>query len=52
MVKVIVMAEEQSIRERTDILLRQGGVDVVLHANNQKGTEDFRREHGLRGLQG
>jgi DNA-binding NtrC family response regulator len=44
MVKILVIDDEESIRELLDILLRRKGYDVVLAANGQKGLEVFRRE--------
>jgi len=50
MVKILVIDDEESIRELLDILLRRKGYDVVLAANGQKGLETFRRKFSLHSL--
>jgi DNA-binding response OmpR family regulator len=44
MTKVLVIDDEQGIRDLLDVLLRRKGYDVILAANGQKGLELFRRE--------
>ena len=44
MAKILVIDDEQSIRELLDTLLRRKGYDVVLAESGQKGLELFRRE--------
>jgi DNA-binding NtrC family response regulator len=44
MAKILVIDDEQSIRDLLDTLLRRKGYDVLLAANGQKGLEVFRRE--------
>ena len=44
MTKVLVIDDEQGIRDLLDALLRRKGYDVILAANGQKGLELFRRE--------
>jgi CheY-like chemotaxis protein len=44
MSKILVIDDEQSIRDLLDRLLRRKGYDVVLAASGQKGLECFRRE--------
>ena len=44
MAKILVIDDEQGIRELLDTLLRRKGYDVILAANGQKGLELFRRE--------
>lgn len=44
MAKVLLIDDEQSIRDLLDTLLQRKGYDVVLAANGQKGLELFRRE--------
>jgi CheY-like chemotaxis protein len=44
MAKVLVIDDEQGIRNLLDTLLRWKGYDVVLAASGQKGLECFRRE--------
>jgi CheY-like chemotaxis protein len=44
MAKILVIDDEQGIRELLDTLLRRKGYDVILAANGQKGLEIFRRE--------
>ena len=42
--KILVIDDEQGIRDLLDTLLRRKGYDVILSANGQKGLEIFRRE--------
>jgi len=42
--KILVIDDEQGIRDLLETLLRRKGYDVVLAANGQKGLEVFRRE--------
>ena len=42
--KILVIDDEQGIRDLLDTLLRRKGYDVILSANGQKGLELFRRE--------
>lgn len=42
--KILVIDDEQGIRNLLDTLLRRKGYDVILSANGQKGLELFRRE--------
>ena len=44
MAKILVIDDEQSIRDLLDTLLRRKGYDVVLAESGQKGLEIFRRE--------
>jgi CheY-like chemotaxis protein len=44
MAKVLVIDDEQSIRDLLDRLLRRKGYDVVLAESGRKGLELFRRE--------
>ena len=44
MSKILVIDDEQSIRDLLDRLLRRKGYDVVLAVSGQKGLECFRRE--------
>ena len=44
MAKILVIDDEQGIRDLLETLLRRKGYDVVLAANGQKGLEVFRRE--------
>jgi len=44
MSKILVIDDEQSIRDLLDRLLGRKGYDVVLAASGQKGLECFRRE--------
>lgn len=44
MAKILVIDDEQGIRDLLDTLLRRKGYDVVLADNGQKGLELFRRE--------
>ena len=44
MAKILVIDDEQSIRNLLDTLLRRKGYDVVLAESGQKGLEIFRRE--------
>jgi DNA-binding response OmpR family regulator len=44
MAKILVIDDEQGIRDLLDTLLRRKGYDVVLAADGQKGLESFRRE--------
>ena len=44
MPKILVIDDEQGIRNLLDTLLRRKGYDVILSANGQKGLELFRRE--------
>jgi len=44
MAKILVIDDEQGIRNLLDTLLRRKGYDVILSANGQKGLELFRRE--------
>lgn len=45
MTKILVIDDEQSIRNLLDTLLRRKGYDVVLAENGPKGLDLFRREH-------
>ena len=45
MAKILVIDDEQSIRNLLDTLLRRKGYDVVLADSGRKGIELFRREH-------
>ena len=42
--KILVIDDEQGIRDRLDTLLRRKGYDVVLAESGQKGLDLFRRE--------
>jgi CheY-like chemotaxis protein len=44
MSKILVIDDEQSIRDLLDRLLRRKGYDVVLAESGRKGLELFRRE--------
>ena len=44
MAKILVIDDEQGIRELLDTLLRRKRYDVILSENGQKGLELFRRE--------
>jgi DNA-binding NtrC family response regulator len=44
MAKILVIDDEQGIRNLLDTLLRMKGYDVVLAASGRKGVELFRRE--------
>ena len=44
MAKILVIDDEQGIRDLLDMLLSRKGYDVVLAASGQKGLEIFRRE--------
>jgi DNA-binding response OmpR family regulator len=44
MAKILVIDDEQGIRELLDALLRRKGYDVVLAEGGRKGLELFRRE--------
>ena len=44
MPKILVIDDEQGIRNLLDTLFRRKGYDVILSANGQKGLELFRRE--------
>jgi len=44
MAKILVIDDEQSIRNLLDILLRRKGYDVVLADSGRKGLDLFRRE--------
>ena len=44
MAKILVIDDEQGIRNLLDTLLRLKGYDVVLAASGRKGVELFRRE--------
>lgn len=44
MAKILVIDDEQGIRDLLDTLLRRKGYDVVLAASGQKGLEIFSRE--------
>ena len=44
MAKILVIDDEQGIRDLLDTLLRRKGYDVVLAESGQKGLELFRRE--------
>ena len=44
MAKVLVIDDEQGIRDLLDTLLRRKGYDVVLAESGRKGLELFRRE--------
>jgi DNA-binding NtrC family response regulator len=45
MAKILVIDDEQGIRNLLDTLLRRKGYDVVLADSGRKGLELFRREH-------
>jgi DNA-binding NtrC family response regulator len=45
MTKILVIDDEQGIRNLLDTLLRAKGYDVVLADGGRKGLELFRREH-------
>lgn len=45
MAKILVIDDEQGIRDLLDTLLRRKGYDVVLADSGRKGLELFRREH-------
>ncbi len=45
MSKILVIDDEQGIRNLLDTLLSRKGYEVVLASNGQKGLELFRREH-------
>jgi two-component system, NtrC family, response regulator AtoC len=45
MAKILVIDDEQGIRNLLDTLLSRKGYDVVLASSGQKGLELFRREH-------
>jgi two-component system OmpR family response regulator len=45
MAKILVIDDEQGIRNLLDTLLRRKGYDVVLAESGRKGLELFRREH-------
>jgi CheY-like chemotaxis protein len=45
MTKILVIDDEQGIRNLLDTLLSRKGYDVVLASSGQKGLELFRREH-------
>jgi DNA-binding NtrC family response regulator len=42
--KILVIDDEQSIRDLLDTLLRRKGYDVLLAGSGQKGLEFYRRE--------
>jgi DNA-binding NtrC family response regulator len=44
MAKILVIDDEQGIRDLLDTLLRRKGYDVVLAESGRKGLELFRRE--------
>jgi CheY-like chemotaxis protein len=44
MAKILVIDDEQGIRELLDTLLRRKGYDVILAESGPKGLELFRRE--------
>ena len=44
MAKILVIDDEQSIRDLLDRLLRRKGYDVIVAESGQKGLECFRRE--------
>ncbi|MEO5955897.1 MAG: response regulator [Nitrospiraceae bacterium] len=44
MPKILVIDDEQGIRDLLDTLLRRKGYDVIVSANGQKGLELFLRE--------
>jgi two-component system, chemotaxis family, chemotaxis protein CheY len=44
MAKVLVIDDEQGIRDLLDMLLRRKGYDVIVAESGQKGLECFRRE--------
>jgi two-component system, response regulator, stage 0 sporulation protein F len=44
MAKILVIDDEEGIRDLLDTLLRRKGYDVILAANGPKGLELFRRE--------
>ena len=44
MAKILVIDDEQGIRNLLDTLLSRKGYDVVLADNGRKGLELFRRE--------
>src|SRR6476660_3037621 len=45
MAKILVIDDQQGIRNLLDTLLRRKGYDVILAENRRKGLELFRREH-------
>ena len=45
MAKILVIDDEQSVRDLLETLFRRKGYDVVLAESGQKGLELFRREH-------
>ena len=45
MAKILVIDDEQGIRDLLDTILRRKGYDVVLAESGRKGLELFRREH-------
>jgi len=45
MAKILVIDDEQGIRNLLDTLLRRKGYDVLLAESGRKGLELFRREH-------
>ncbi|MDP2381597.1 MAG: response regulator [Nitrospirota bacterium] len=45
MAKILVIDDEQGIRDLLDTLLCRKGYDVVVAENGQKGLDLFRREH-------
>jgi DNA-binding NtrC family response regulator len=45
MAKILVIDDEQGIRNLLDTLLRRKGYDVILAESGRKGLELFRREH-------
>jgi two-component system, OmpR family, response regulator len=44
MTKILVIDDEQGIRDLLDVLLRRKGYDVVVAENGQEGLKVFRRE--------
>ncbi len=45
MAKILVIDDEEGIRNLLDTLLRRKGYDIVLAESGRKGLELFRREH-------
>jgi CheY-like chemotaxis protein len=45
MAKILVIDDEQGIRDLLDTLLRRKGYDVVVAESGQKGLDLFRQEH-------
>jgi DNA-binding NtrC family response regulator len=45
MTKILIIDDEQGIRDLLDTLLRRKGYDVVVAENGREGLKVFRREH-------